>query len=424
MIAIVNKIHSLFIKIMSITLPCVLRGDEDTPLRRDAAALDPQNYRRIALVPLSPVSGEIIVPLQHFAAEDEGRTEEPTEKKIRDARNKGQVAKTEELPQALVVIAGMVTLLFLGKWMFGEIVLASKYYFTAFSGFKITENTVLEEGWRITVLLAKLVGPVFAVCVVAGLAGNIAQVGFQFSSHPLTPDFSKIKLSPAEMVKKIFFSPRVAMNLFKSIFKVGVIGFVSYLIISGDFVTIMKSADAGVVAVMCDVSFTAFKIVLISAILLVALAIPDYLFQRREFLESLKMSKQEIKEEMKESQGDPHVRSRLREMQRDILTRNMIREVPKADVVVTNPTHFAIALKWNQETMAAPSVIAKGVDSMALRIREVAKSNNIMMIENRPLAQTLYKEVEVGNEIPAELFQAVSEIYYILYQNGRLASSL
>lgn len=382
-----------------------------------------ENYQVIDLAPISSGQKSLLVDIQFFAAEDEGRTEEPTEKKIRDAREKGQVAKTEELPQAFVVIGGIVVLMFLGKWIFGELFLATKYYFTAFSGFKINENVVLEEGWRVTVLMAKIIAPLFLVTIVAGLAGNIAQVGFQFSSHPLNPDFSKIKFSPAEMMKKIFFSPRVAMNLFKSLFKIAVITFVSYLIISGDFNTIMKSADAGTVAVLCDVSFTAFKIIVIASILLIVLAVPDYIFQRKEFMESLKMSKQEIKEELKESQGDPHVRSRLREMQRDILTRNMIREVPKADVVVTNPTHFAVALKWNRETMAAPAVIAKGVDSMALRIREVAKHNNVMLIENRPLAQTLYRDVEIGNEIPAELFQAVSELYYVLYQNGRLASA-
>ncbi len=167
-------------------------------------------------------------------------------------------------------------------------------------------------------------------------------------------------------------------------------------------------------------SLLAIKIILWAVILLVVMAIPDYYFQKIEFTESLMMSKQEVKEEVKEQQGDPQMRSRLREMQRAVLTRSMIREVPKADVIVTNPTHFAVALIWNQDTMSAPSVIAKGVDSIALKIKEIAKKSDVMIIENRPLAQELYKSVDVGDIIPENLFRAVIEIYKILYDKGRL----
>ncbi|HRX16870.1 MAG TPA: flagellar biosynthesis protein FlhB [Spirochaetota bacterium] len=361
--------------------------------------------------------------LQRFAdPEDEGRTEEPTEKKIRDARQKGQVAKTEELPQALVVILGFSFIFFLGEWIFNELAMMTKFYITNFNSFYITDRTTLNEGFRVILFLTKILSPIFGICVVAGVVGNVVQIGFEFSAHPIKVDFSKIKLSPAEMIKKILISKRVAMNLFKTLFKIAVVGFSSYLIISADFGVVLNSPDISVAAALSKVCFIAYKIIISSAILLMVLALPDYIFQKQEFMESLKMSKQEIKEEFKESQGDPHVRARLREMQRDILTRNMIREVPKADVIVTNPTHFSIALKWDQHVMQAPSVIAKGVDSMALRIKEVARANNIVMIENRPLAQALYKDVEIGQEIPAELFKAVSEVYSILYERGRLGS--
>jgi flagellar biosynthetic protein FlhB len=363
--------------------------------------------------------------LQRFASpEAEGRTEEPTEKKIRDARKKGQVAKTEEFPAAFVVIVGVSYVLLMGRWMYGNIMHMSMYYLSQFKSFTISYNSLSVESLRVLVELGKLLLPVFAATYVAGFVGNIIQVGFKFSAHPLKFDLSKIKFTPADMMKKLFISKKVAMNLFKSIFKISVIAFSSYLIISADFHILLRTPDVSLASAFADVSFIAFKIIIVSAVLLIVLAVPDYFFQRKEFIDSLKMTKQEIKEEQKESQGDPQIKARLREMQREILTRNMIREVPKADVIVTNPTHFAIALQWEQATMQAPTVIAKGVDSMALRIRESAKTHDIMIIENRPLAQALYRDVEIGNEIPVEFFQAVTEIYSVLYQKGRLKAAI
>jgi flagellar biosynthetic protein FlhB len=174
-----------------------------------------------------------------------------------------------------------------------------------------------------------------------------------------------------------------------------------------------------------DVLFIAFKILIWSLVLLIVMAIPDYLFQKREFIESIKMSKQDIKQEMKETVGDPHVKARLKEMQRQILMCSMIKNVSKADVVVTNPTHFAVALKWDREkNNSAPAVVAKGVDYIALKIREIAKGNDVMIIENRPLAQEMYKRLEVGDIIPADLYSAVVELYRILYENGKLKDAM
>ncbi len=363
--------------------------------------------------------------LQRFASpEQEGRTEEPTEKKIRDARKKGQVAKTEEFPQSFVVIVGCSYILLMGEWMYGRVIELSRYYLSQFASFSLTYNSMAVESARVLSEMALLLLPVFAVCYIAGFMGNVLQVGLKFSAHPLKPDLSKIKFTPQDMIKKLFISKKVAMNLFKSLFKISVITFCSYLIIQGDFEVLLRTPDVSVSAAFADVSFVAFKIIIVSAVFLIVLAVPDFFFQKKELMDSLKMSKQEIKEEHKESQGDPQVKARLREMQREILTRNMIREVPKADVIVTNPTHFAVALQWEQATMEAPSVIAKGVDSMALRIRELAKSHDIMLIENRPLAQALYRDVEIGNEIPVEFFQAVTEIYSILYQKGKLKAAI
>lgn len=354
--------------------------------------------------------------LQLFAAEDEGRTEEPTEKKLRDAREKGQVAKTQELPQSVVVIFGFLAIFVLGSWIYNSIASMTRYYMTSFSHFTLTEHSVLVELYRVSIESAKILLPIFAVVFVAAFLGDLVQVGFQMSAHPLRFDLSKLRFDPATVMRKIFFSRQVAMNLFKSVFKVGVIGFVAYLVISNNYDEILKTPDISVALALKTVLIIALKIILWSAAIMLALAIPDYFFQKREFIESLKMTKQEVKEELKETVGDPYIRARLREMQRDIVMKNMIREVPKADVVVTNPTHFAVALRYDNNTMAAPTVMAKGVDSLALRIRQIARENDVPIIENRPLAQEMYKRLEVGDIIPEDLFYAVSLVYAELYK--------
>lgn len=357
--------------------------------------------------------------LQLFAAEDEGRTEEPTEKKLREAREKGQVAKTQELAQAAVLLFSFLVIVLLAAWMYDIFARLTKYYLTSFGRFSLTQPTLFKEFIRVSIESAKVLAPIFAAALFAAFMGNVIQVGFQFSAHPLRFDLSKLRFDPATVMQRVFFSRQIAMNLVKTIFKVLTIGFVAYLVIINDYDDIVRTPDVSVASALVIISITTLKVILFSALVLLFLSIPDYFFQKREFIESLKMTKQELKEEWKETIGDPHVRARLREMQREIVMRNMIREVPKADVVITNPTHYAAALKYDSQTMEAPKLIAKGVDSMALRIREIAKQHNIYIVENRPLAQELCKRLEVGDFIPPDLFYAVSLVYSELYRAGR-----
>jgi len=365
---------------------------------------------------ISPFEDNFRFDLQLFAAEDEGRTEEPTEKKLREAREKGQVAKTQELPQAIVVLAGCFVLFLFSPWMYGSITAITKYYFTSFAGKSITIKWFKLEMLKIIFECTKLLLPIFIATNIGAIIGEVSQVGFQFSAHPLRFDLTKMKFDPATIMRKIFFSKQIAVNLVKSIVKIILIGFVAYLIIKSDLDLILITPDISIGLAVKTVLFTGFKIVVWSMLLLIALSIPDYFFQKREFIESLKMSRQEIKEEMKETIGDPHIRAKMREMQREIVLKNMIREVPKADVVVTNPTHYAVALMYDRDTMDAPAVIAKGVDSMALKIREVARENNVELIENKPLARELYNRLDVGDIIPEDLFRAVSFVYAELYK--------
>jgi flagellar biosynthetic protein FlhB len=370
-----------------------------------------------------PLSG-LRFDLQLFAAEDEGRTEEPTEKKLREAREKGQVAKTQELPQSVVVIFGFLVIFFLGTWIYNSMAAMTKFYLSSFSKFAISERSLFHEFIRVSLESAKILLPIFIAVCAAAFLGDVVQVGFQISTHPLKMDFSKVKFDPATVLRKVFLSKQVAMNLFKSVFKVAVIGLVAYLIIINDYDEILKTPDISISHALTNIGIIAFKIILWSSAVMLVLAIPDYIFQRREFIESLKMTREELKEELKETVGDPYIRARLREMQRDIVMKNMIREVPKADVVVTNPTHFAVALRYDNTSMAAPTVIAKGIESLALRIREIAREHDILVVENRPLAQELYRRLDVGDIIPEDLFYAVSLVYAELYRKRRLKAAI
>lgn len=354
--------------------------------------------------------------LQLFAAEDEGRTEDPTEKKLREERDKGKVAKTQELAPSIVVITGCLVIFIFSSWIYDSLAGITTHYLTGFAGKSVTMRNIRFEFFTLIFEGGKILLPLFGAVFVCAIVAEVSQVGFQISTHPLKFDWSKIKLGPNAILKKILFSKQVAMNLFKSIFKVLVIGFVSYLIISADFDDLMRLPDVSLQLAVKLVMISALKIVVWSSVFLLILAVPDYFFQKHEFIESLKMKKEEVKEELKETMGDPHVRAKMREMQREIVLRNMISEVPKADVIVTNPTHYAVALKYDVQIMDAPVVIAKGVDSMALKIREIARQNSIEMIENRPLARELYNRMDIGDIIPEDLFKAVSFIYAELYK--------
>ncbi len=379
-------------------------------------ALNKFQYDIILDEPEFQLPGGLTFDLQLFSAEEEGRTEEPTEKKLREAREKGQTAKTDELTQAITVIFGFMLIFFIGGWIFETIIKMTTFYLSSFSDFTLTKQSIFNEFISIATESGKILLPIFITAFVAAFVGNVVQVGFQFSSHPLKLDFSKIKFDPATIMKKVLFSKQVAMNLFKSVFKVLAIGIVCYLVIANDLEVIINSPDIGISMALKAVSITGLKIIIWSAVLLLVLSIPDYYFQKQEFIESLKMTKQETKEEMRETLGDPQVKARLQEMQRELIMKNMIQEVPKADVVVTNPTHYAIALKYDRAAMDAPVIIAKGVDSMALRIREIAKENEIMLIENRYLAREMYNRLEIGDMIPEDLFYAVSLVYAELYR--------
>ena len=362
-----------------------------------------------------PLRTRFDVPLQWFAAEDEGRTEEPSEHKIRKAREEGKVARSGEVSSSLVLLAGIATLGLLGEY----IMRTSAQMFTFFLS-RVGSPDAFNSGLLPAFMswLAAIVLPVLVVVFVVAIVGNVIQVGFLFTVKPITPDFTRIVPRVNRWLQRSFASTEAVFNFAKSMVKIALIGAIAYINISGELPRLTRLAMSAFLAAVSVIAQIAFRILLEAAIALLVFSAVDYWFQRRQHLESLKMSRQEVKEERKMYEGDPLTRSRLRERMREIMRRTMLKAVPKADVVITNPTHFAVALEYNRALMVAPTVVAKGVDLVAQKIKEVAAENDVPIMENKPLAQALYHEVEIGDTIPEKFYEAISIILAEVYKLG------
>jgi flagellar biosynthetic protein FlhB len=347
------------------------------------------------------------IDLQWFAAEDEGRTEEPSEYKIRKAREEGRVAKSQELVGALVLLLPALMILFLAPSMLRTCVEMLRFFFLrAVELDPSKDRIILEAVFRYFI---RLILPIIGVSMAAAIFANVVQTGFLFTTKPLAPNFSKIVPRFGEYFRRTIFSVEGIFNFAKSIMKMLIIGLVAFTLIRSKIAVLANLQNAGLWTGIRTVSVLAIQMLIISALLLLALSIPDVMFQRWRHRESLKMSKQEVKDELKEQEGDPMMRARLRQRMREVLNRTMLINVPKADVVITNPTHLSIALEYNQDARG-PRVTAKGADEIAFRIREIAGENGVPMVENKPLARALFRETEVGDFVPLRYFEVVAEI--------------
>lgn len=349
------------------------------------------------------------VHLQWFAPEDEGKTEDPTEYRLKKEREEGRVPKSPDLVAAIGLLLCSIALAIIGPWMFASLRGMTRWFLTI----SIEMDPVSEAGPLADAFLSyfsRLVLPLAAVAMVAGVFANVLQTGFLFTTKPLKPDIKRIVPRFGQYFKRTMFSGEALFNLAKSFFKIGVIGLVAYLNIMAEFPRLSRLFSSTVWNSTVFLAGVVIRIVIEAAILLLALSVPDYIFQRRQFKKRLKMTKQEVKEERKMFEGDPLVKGRLKDRMRDIMSRNMAANVPKADVVVTNPTHFAVAVEYDPLSMAVPTVTAKGADEMAFRIRSIAKDAGVPIMENKPLARALYAEVEVGDAIPEAYYEAISRL--------------
>ncbi|MEW6219231.1 MAG: flagellar biosynthesis protein FlhB [Thermodesulfobacteriota bacterium] len=340
------------------------------------------------------------------------KTEEPTQRRLEEARRRGEVAKSVEIPAVAVLLAGILTLYWGAEYFLGRFEVIMRHFLGNLDTIPLgqAEAPVLAAGsfW----LFAQIALPLALVLLVVAFLANVAQVGFFVADEALTPKLER--LGPIAGLGRLFSKQAVA-NLVKSVAKLVVVGYVAYTAVMKALPHILPLMDQEPIQILAFFADTSFWIFLKSVLIIAVLAAADYLFQRWQFMERMRMTKQEIKEEAKQTEGDPHVRGRIRSIQYAMARRRMMEAVPTADVVITNPTRLAVALRYDNRTMVAPQVVAKGAGVVAARIRELAAANGVPVVEDKPLAQALYRLTQVGDTIPASLFQAVAEILAYVY---------
>jgi flagellar biosynthetic protein FlhB len=355
------------------------------------------------------LAAALAIDLQWFADEaDEGqRTEEATETKIQRLREEGQVVKSQELVGALGLLLPALALLFLAPSMLKTSVEMLRFFFLRSTELDPARDGIVPGAFFF--YLIRLAAPILTVAVAAAIFSNVVQTGFLFTTRPVTPDFSKILPRFGQYFSRLF-SVEGFFNFFKSIVKMAIIGVVAFVLVTGDLEKLTRLQTMHLWTGIGVVASLAARLLIFSAILLLLLSIPDFLFQRWRFMVHNRMTLQEVKEERKMYEGDPMIGARIRGRMRELLTRNMYRNVPNADVVVTNPTHLAVAMEYHPG-MDAPMVTAKGEDAVALRIRKLAEDSGVPVVENRPLARSLYAVVEMGDFIPESFVGLIVEIY-------------
>ncbi|NLO93258.1 MAG: flagellar biosynthesis protein FlhB [Clostridiaceae bacterium] len=354
----------------------------------------------------------IYINLQLFA-DNSDKTEKATPKKRQDLRKKGQVLKSKELPSSLLLLILFISIKILGRNVYNRCVSIFNMFFSQTSEYNLQEPIEVMKLLTFVILeIAKIVAPFFIIAIIVGVVSTVVQIGFLFTTEPIRPKFSH--LNPISGLKRMF-STRSLFELLKSIVKVIIIGWIAWNSIQAEFINLTKLMDLSIGQIAAYLADTVLGIGIKICFALLVIAGVDYFFQWRKYEKDIRMSKQEIKEEYKQMEGNPEIKSRIKQKQREISMRRMLKDIPKADVVITNPTHYAVAIKYEPDKMPAPYVLAKGVDYMAQRIKEIAKDNNVHMTENVPLAQALYNTVEIGEAVPPELYKAVAEVLAFVY---------
>lgn len=357
--------------------------------------------------------------LSLFASpEDEGRTELPTERKKRRAREEeGRVVNSVEINQTLVLAVTLGLIFILAGYLTHTV---GQFFMEIINKISDADSTMNLNGLpdiflSIIFLIAKTAGIILFAALIVGVGVNLAQTRFLFTVKKLKPNFKRIAPTWTNFKERVFVSPQNLMNLSKILFKMFVIAILTFTTINGKRNELFNIINMELSQAMNVFFFIVLEMLAKVIVFLIIVSVFDYFFQRRQHIKSLKMTKYEMKEEFKEMEGDPLVKSQLQEMARKIVNRTMLKAVPEADVIITNPTHFAVALKYNNGDYA-PMVTAKGADNIALRIKEIAKENEIEIVENKPLARELFYNVDIGKYIPEKLFHVVSKILGEVYR--------
>lgn len=350
--------------------------------------------------------------------DESSKTEDPTPKKLEEARKRGQVAQSKELNiwimllAATLLIGGGMPLMFRSMSDFLVVFFEQAHQMPSMPG---GIGVIMSQSFFKTMTIIAIP---FLILLIASVIGPVSQVGFFIAPEVLKLDWSKV--SPIKGFGRLF-SLRSVVEFVKGLLKISAIAIVGFVLIYPYFGGIEHTVNQPMQLMMDDMMALTIRMMIGVLVVLLAISIADVLYQRWEFNKQMRMTKQELKDEYKQTEGDPYVKGRLKQLRMEKARQRMMAAVPKADVVITNPTHFSIALKYDPDDKPAPVVVAKGVDAVALRIREVAKENNVMLYENKPLARSLWDTVEIDEMVPEELYKAVAEVISFVYQKqGKL----
>jgi flagellar biosynthetic protein FlhB len=346
---------------------------------------------------------------------DPSRSEPATPRRKREARERGQVARSGELTAALVLLAVLLFFRFAGAGLLQALGLEAARWWGRLGGGDPSPETALASGLALLERMLSVLAPLLALAACVALVANVAQVGVLFTTRPIEPKLDN--LNPVQGFQRIF-SQRTAVDLAKSLIKLFLIAWVVYASIRGGFEAMIQESAMPVGAALATAGELAWRTGIRVVLVLLAIAFLDYLYQRDAWERSLRMTRQEVKDEFRQMEGDPLVKSRIRQLQREAARRRMISEVPRADVVITNPIHLAVAVRYDPGVSRAPSIVAKGARLVAERIKEVARANGVPIWEDPPLARALF-EVRVGAELPPALYHAVAQILAYVYHAGR-----
>ncbi len=347
-----------------------------------------------------------LIDLQLFS-EGEERREEPTPRKRRKTREEGRVFQSKELVSAVLLVMLFMSLWFLFPWVYEQLrsAMIASFTYSPTSDWSVSEiSGLLRQRFSIAMLV---VAPLFGVVWVVGTAATWAQTGPVFSTKPINPDLNRI--NPVEGGKKLL-SSRALINLVKSLAKVGILGYLAYGVIAGNLDGFSQLLNRPLTDALSWTADVVWALVVRATGVLLGVSVLDYLYERHEHEKSLKMTRKELKDEMKNTEGDPQVKGRIKSLQQQMARNRMMEDVKSSDVVITNPIHYAVALTYDAAEMQAPKVVGKGRGLIAKRIREVARSEGVVIEENPPLARALYDVGAIGQSIPPELYQAVAEV--------------
>lgn len=348
-------------------------------------------------------------------ADDQEKTEEPTAKKLEDAREEGNVPRSQDTSGIIVLFVAVLALLMLFPFIVERLLSLVRYYFSLMNH-PLEETNLIDIAFITFKELLIMILPLSMIVAVAGVAGTVSQIGFNFTTKPLTPNFSK--LDPIAGLKNMLSMQKVLEALkitFKSFTALG-IGFLFF------WSYIKELPTVALFGLWDQLAWLKAKAIILAAVMLIILflyAIVDLFLTRKHYFDKLKMSLQEIKDEMKNMEGDPHIKAKIRQIQMQAARKRMMSAVPNADVIITNPTHYAVAIKYDETKHNAPVVVAKGVDNIAIQIKKIARENGVHVVQNPALARSLYAEVEIDHPIPELLFAAVAEVLAYVYKMGK-----